>query len=131
MEAAYNIDRSRIYLVGGSRGAVYVGFHAHALAPRIAAAAMYAGGYSSLTSTCASCALPVYILVGGRDNLLDIATKARDWFLGCGSEVVFDKMRGVAHRGAGKSLLAGKANTILDWFSARPNVCLTGTARRR
>ncbi|MBA3499559.1 MAG: hypothetical protein M4D80_27010 [Myxococcota bacterium] len=131
VEAAYNIDRSRIYLVGGSRGAVYVGFHAHALAPRIAAAAMYAGGYSSLTSTCASCALPVYILVGGRDNLLDIATKARDWFLGCGSEVVFDKMRGVAHRGAGKSLLAGKANTILDWFSARPNVCLTGTARRR
>ena len=128
VEAAYNIDRTRIYLVGGSRGAVYVGFHAHALAPRIAAAAMYAGGYSSLTSTCAACTLPVYILVGDRDYLLDIATKARDWFVGCGGDVVFDKMRGVAHRGAGKSLLSGKANTILDWFSARPNVCL---ARRQ
>jgi predicted esterase len=124
VEAAYNIDRSRIYLVGGSRGAVYVGFHAHALAPRIAGAAMYAGGYSSLTSTCASCALPVYILVGDRDYLLDIAIKARDWFVGCGSQVVFDKLRGVTHRGAGKALLAGKAKTILYWFSARPNTCV-------
>lgn len=133
VEAAYNIDRSRIYLLGGSRGAVYAGFHADAFAPRIAGAAMYAGGYSSATSTCASCALPVYILVGDRDNLLDIAHKARDWFLGCGSEVVFDKMPGVTHRGAGKALLKGKANTILDWFSARPNACLppggSGTVR--
>ena len=130
VEAAYNIDRSRIYLVGGSRGAVYVGFHADAFAPRIAGAAMYAGGYSSVTSTCASCALPVYILVGDKDYLLDNARTARDWFLGCGSEVVFDKMPGVRHRGAGKSLLKGKANTILDWFSARPNACgMRGGAR--
>lgn len=124
VEAAYNIDRSRIYLLGGSRGAVYVGFYADAFAPRIAGAAMYAGGYSSATSTCAPCALPVYILVGDRDYLLDIAQKARDWFLGCGSEVVFDEMPGGRHRGVGKSLLKGKAATILDWFSARPNACL-------
>lgn len=128
VETAYNIDRSRIYLVGGSRGAVYVGFHADAFAPRIAGAAMYAGGYSSVTSTCASCALPVYILVGDKDYLLDIASKARQWFLGCGSEVVFDRMPGVSHRGAGKSLLKGKANTILDWFSARPSACLSSSA---
>lgn len=135
LEAAYNIDRSRIYLVGGSRGAVYVGFHADALAPRIAAAAMYAGGYSSATNTCASCALPVYILVGDRDFLLDIARKARSWFLGCGSEVVFDIMPGVRHRDVGKTLRKGKARTILAWFSARPNSCLppsvSGTSRSR
>ncbi|MBA3452700.1 MAG: hypothetical protein H0T42_06395 [Deltaproteobacteria bacterium] len=124
VEAKYNIDRSRIYLLGGSRGAVYVGFHADAFAPRIAGAAMYAGGYSSVTSTCASCALPVYILVGDRDYLLDIANKARDWFQSCGSEVVFDKMSGVRHRGIGKSLLKGKATTILEWFSARPSSCV-------
>ena len=124
VEAAYNIDRTRIYLVGGSRGAIYVGFHADALAPRIAGAAMYAGGYSSTTSTCAACALPVYILVGDRDFLLDIARKARGWFVGCGSEVVFDTLPGIRHRDIGKSLLRGKANTILDWFSARPNACL-------
>lgn len=124
VEAAYNIDRSRVYLVGGSRGAVYVGFHADAFGPRIAGAAMYAGGYSSVTGTCASCPLPVYILVGDKDYLLDIALKARGWFLGCGSEVVFDRMPGVPHRGAGKALLSGKANTILNWFSARPNACM-------
>jgi poly(3-hydroxybutyrate) depolymerase len=129
VEGAYNIDRARIYLVGGSRGAVFVGFHADAFAPRIAAAAMYAGGYSSNTETCAACALPVYILVGAKDNLLDIATKARDWFVACGSEVVFDKMPGVRHSGAGKSLLGGKANTILAWFTARPNACLTKRPR--
>jgi len=128
VEAAYNIDRSRIYLVGGSRGAVYVGFHADAFAPRIAGAAMYAGGYSSNTSTCASCALPVYILVGDRDFLLDIAEKAHRWFLGCGSEVTFDKVPGLRHRGAGKALLKGKASTILEWFSARPNACRSGTS---
>jgi predicted esterase len=124
VEAAYNIDRTRIYLVGGSRGAVYIGFHADAFAPRIAGVAMYAGGYSSVKNTCASCALPVYILVGDRDFLLDIATKARDWFVGCGSEVVFDKVPRLTHRGAGKSLLRGKAKTILDWFSTHPNACL-------
>jgi poly(3-hydroxybutyrate) depolymerase len=123
VEAAYNVDRSRIYLVGGSRGAVYVGFNTDAFAPRIAGVAMYAGGYSSATNTCAPCALPVYILVGDRDYLLDIARKARDWFLGCGSEVVFDTMPRVRHRDVGKALLNGKADTILDWFSARPNAC--------
>jgi len=71
----------------------------------------------------------VYILVGEKDVLLDLAEKARDWFLGCGSEVVFDKMPRVNHRGTGMTLLKGKANTILDWFSARPNACLSaGTA---
>ncbi|MBA3394993.1 MAG: hypothetical protein H0T89_20270 [Deltaproteobacteria bacterium] len=72
----------------------------------------------------------MYILVGDRDYLLDIALKARDWFLGCGSEVVFDKMPGGRHRGTGKSLLKGKANTILDWFSARPNTCLSRNVQK-
>lgn len=129
VEAAYNIDRSRIYMVGGSRGSVYIGFHAHAFAPRIAGAAMYAGGYSSITNTCAACALPVYILVGKRDFLRDIARKARAWFRGCGSEVVYDELPGVAHRGIGKALLGGKADTILEWFSARPNACLPASPR--
>jgi len=128
VEAAYNIDRSRVYLVGGSRGAVYVGFHADALAPRFAGVAMYAGGYSSNTSTCAACAMPVYILVGDRDFLLDIAHKAREWFVGCKSEVELDVMPKVRHRDVGKMLLSGKANTILDWFSARPNKCLARRA---
>ena len=124
VEAAYNVDRARIYIVGGSRGAVYVGFHADALAPRIAGAAMYAGGYSSVSGKCAACALPVYILVGDRDYLLDIARKAQRWFLDCGSEVMFDKLRRVSHAGAGKALLRGKAKAILAWFSTRPNACL-------
>lgn len=83
-------------------------------APRIAAAAMYAGGYSSTTNRCASCALPVYILVGDRDFLLDIARKARTWFLGCGSEVVFDVMPGVRHRDVGKALRKGKEQVSTD-----------------
>jgi poly(3-hydroxybutyrate) depolymerase len=129
VEAAYNIDRERIYLVGGSRGAVYVGFYADAFSPRIAGAAMYGGGYSSSSSTCAACAPPVYILVGDKDFLLDIAHKAQSWFVGCGSEVVFDELRGVRHRDIGKALLRGKADTILDWFSARPNACLPSARR--
>ncbi len=124
VEAAYNIDRSRVYLVGGSRGAVFVGFFADAFAPRFAAVAMYGGGYSSFANRCAACAVPAYVLVGDNDFLLDIAMKARDWFRDCGSEVELDTLPGVDHRGIGKAIMKGKASTILEWFRARPNACL-------
>jgi hypothetical protein len=56
--------------------------------------------------------------------LLDDATKARDWFAGCGSEVAFDKLRRVRHRDIGYWLERSKATKILEWFTARPNACV-------
>jgi poly(3-hydroxybutyrate) depolymerase len=123
LEAAYNIDRSRIYVVGGSRGAIFIGFHSAALASRIAGAALYAGGAASITRTCASCAVPVYVLIGSRDFLLGDAHEARTWFTACGSEVRYDELPKVRHRDIAEALLGGKANEILDWFTARPNAC--------
>jgi poly(3-hydroxybutyrate) depolymerase len=129
VEAAYNIDRSRIYMVGGSRGAIFIGFYAELLAPRIAGAALYAGGAPSAANTCAACALPVYVLVGDKDFLLRDVEQARDWFLGCGSEVMFDKLPKVRHRDIGVALEKSKANTILEWFSARPNTCRVSSVK--
>jgi hypothetical protein len=85
---------------------------------------MVSGGYSSITQTCPSCAaFPVYILIGDKDYLLPQAQKARDWFMSCGDEVLYDLMPGVDHQGGGEALKTGKGTAILSWFDARPNKC--------
>jgi predicted esterase len=122
--AQYAVDDRRVYALGGSGGAVYLGYRSAELPPRIAGFAMVSGGFSSITNTCESCLLPVYILEGDLDYLLSDAQLARDFFLGCGNEVVYDLLPGVDHQGAGEALRTGKGDAILSWFSARPNRCL-------
>ena len=80
VEAAYNVHLKREYLIGGSGGAVYIGYFADQFAPRIAGVAMVSGGWSARSKTCLSCSLPVYILIGDQDFLLSRAEQARDWY---------------------------------------------------
>lgn len=121
--AEYNIDLSRVYASGASGGAFYLGYRADELAPRFAGVNYLSGGYHALSGVCPVCPLPAYILDGDQDYTLYGAEYARDYFLACGSETVYDLLPGVTHQGVAFALAAGKGAAILQWFDARPNAC--------
>ncbi len=124
LQAQYNVDLNRVYAIGGSGGAVYLGYRSDELSPRVAGFAMVSGGFSSYSGACQACKIPLYILIGDQDFLLSQTQQARTFFEQCGNEVVFDLLPGVDHQGGGQSLATGKGSEILQWFGARSNRCL-------
>jgi poly(3-hydroxybutyrate) depolymerase len=116
--AARKIDRARVYLVGWSGGASYIGRRAPAWSVRFAAIVIHGGGMAPDDDDCSPRALPAYFLVGDRNPLHRLAIDLRAYFDACGGEVVWDVVAGADHAKEEAALTAKKADAILAWLAA-------------
>jgi len=109
------VDRDRIYLVGWSGGATYIGMNATAWPNEFAAAVIHGGGQPPDDEDCPS-HLPTYFLVGDRNPAFPAAKRLREYLQTCGQEVRWDLVEGADHREEDDALDAGKARKILGWL---------------
>lgn len=112
------IDPARVYLVGWSGGASYLGAHAARWHDRFAAIVVHGGGMAPAEADCPARALPAYFLVGDHNPLHALARALRSYFDGCGGDVVWDLVAGADHDREAAALTAKKAASILDWLAA-------------
>jgi poly(3-hydroxybutyrate) depolymerase len=112
------IDRSRVFLVGWSGGATYIGMHAAAWRGTFAAVVIHGGGMAPGDDTCTD--LPAYFLVGDKNPLHGLAKDLRGYFETCKAEVAWDLVRGADHGKEEAALTAKKAGAILAWLGAHP-----------
>jgi predicted esterase len=107
---------ARVFFIGWSGGATYLGWHSQAWAPEAAAIVFHGGGAAPSDQSCVT--LPAYFLVGDKNPLHHLATGLREYFDTCKQEVVWDLVKGGNHAREAKALTAKKARAILDWLAA-------------
>jgi poly(3-hydroxybutyrate) depolymerase len=113
------IDPTRIYLVGWSGGATYIGQRAPAWGRVFAAVVIHGGGQPPPGDECPAQAMPAYFLVGDKNPLHRLSKDLRAYFEGCNQEVAWDLVRGADHAKEEAALTFRKAGEILDWLAAR------------
>ncbi|HEY1558448.1 MAG TPA: PHB depolymerase family esterase [Kofleriaceae bacterium] len=116
------IDLARVYLVGWSGGASYIGWRAPAWSAHFAAVVLHGGGIPPDRPDVADCpnpGLPAYFLVGNKNPLHDLARELRAYFERCRQDVTWDLIEGADHAREETALTATKANAILDWLAER------------
>jgi len=113
------IDPARVYLVGWSGGASYIGYRARAWSSRFAAVVFHGGGMAPSDSDCPDPALPAYFLVGDRNPLHKLAKELRAYFDTCKQDVTWDLVKGGDHAKEESALTAAKARAILGWLASR------------
>jgi poly(3-hydroxybutyrate) depolymerase len=113
------IDRTRVYLVGWSGGASYIGARASAWSRDFAAIVLHGGGMAPESADCPDPGLPAYFLVGDRNPLHYLAKQLRGYFDACHQDVTWDVVAGADHAKEEAALTPRKAAAILDWLAAR------------
>ncbi len=113
------IDPARVYLVGWSGGASYIGRRVQAWSARIAALVLHGGGLPPAEDGCPEHGLPAYFLVGDKNPLHQLAVRLRGYLDGCEQDVTWDLVRGADHGKEEAALTAKKAAAILDWLGER------------
>lgn len=113
------IDSQRIYLVGWSGGATYIGLHAADWGSHFAAVVIHGGGMDPPDDQCPARVTPVYFLVGDRNPLHYLMKRLRGWFNHCQADIEWDLVRGADHDGEDRALDRKKALAILDWLAER------------
>ncbi|TKC95772.1 hypothetical protein [Polyangium fumosum] len=130
----YAIDADRVWIAGWSGGASFLGWNWARLGARYAAVVFVGGGIPPRESACApaptpTCAPPAYFLVGDRNPLHHLARGLHERVAACTRDVTWDLLPGKDHGGEWRALGAkGKADSLLDWLSARPRACNTEPA---
>ena len=118
IESAYDLDRTREYLVGWSGGADYLGWYAFQHSASFAGAAFLAGGVPYHPS-CPATHLAAYFLDGAADPryLSGQPLQVRSILAHCGDKTKLVVIPGADHEG---SLLAasspGTATSIVRWL---------------
>jgi len=115
--AVPRIDPKRVYLVGWSGGASYIGYRAQAWRERIAAVVLHGGGIPPAEDACTE--LPAYFFVGDKNPLHHLAVALRAYFDRCERDVMWDVVEGADHAKEEAALTAKKAGAILDWLGER------------
>jgi poly(3-hydroxybutyrate) depolymerase len=113
-----SIDPARVYLIGWSGGASYIGWRAAAWGAKFAALVLHGGGMAPAGPDCATTRLPVYFLVGDKNPLHYLARDLRHYFDGCNQQVVWDVIHGADYGREEAALTRKKADAILDWLAA-------------
>lgn len=119
VEAEYNVELQRVFLVGFSGGSSYLSWYARDFSDRFAAVAYLAGGYAPWNGQCQEpCPIPAYFLIGTNDFLLDGAQELRDYYQSCGHEVVFDLHQGIDHE-----IISSGLPALMTWFGSHEHLC--------
>jgi poly(3-hydroxybutyrate) depolymerase len=113
------IDASRIYLVGWSGGATYIGMHLQDWPDLFAAVVIHGGGVPPRNDRCLARSFPAYFLVGDKNPAHGAARRLREYFDRCGQEVKWDLVPGANHPMEDEALTPEKANAILRWLDER------------
>ena len=111
------IDPARIYLVGWSGGATYIGRRTQAWQAMFAALVIHGGGHEPYDDACPQRALPAYFLVGDKNPLHPLMKDLRSYFDRCKQEAVWDLVSGGDHDREDRALDAKKAQSILEWLA--------------
>jgi predicted esterase len=125
VEAAYSIDRARVYLSGWSGGSTYLGLSAPLLSPRFAAISLNGGGVPPPSGMCGACKPPVYYFAGSKNPMISLVRSTADYFKRCGHEVVWDLGSDLDHPGELQAIFAGPvAERVVAWLDTKRNTCL-------
>lgn len=112
------VDPKRIYLVGWSGGATYLGRHAQAWEDGgVAAMVFHGGGHEPYAEDCVT-HLPAYFLVGDKNPLHYLIKDLRAYFDRCKQDVTWDLVAGGDHDREDRALDRKKADIILDWMAS-------------
>ena len=117
--ARERIDVSRIYLVGWSGGATFIGKHLQEWPRMFAATVIHGGGVAPRGDDCPDQPFPAYFLVGNRNPGHGGARRLRAYFDDCGEEVKWDLLPGANHAAEDAALTTEKAEQILHWLASR------------
>ncbi len=112
------IDPARMWIVGWSGGASYIGYRTQEIERTFAAIVIHGGGMSPASGTCSTPKASVYFLVGSANPLHHLAEGLRAHYEGCGNDVTWAPIRGAGHDGEWRAL-AKRREAILGWLSTR------------
>jgi poly(3-hydroxybutyrate) depolymerase len=117
--ASHPIDPSRIFLVGWSGGATFIGQNLQAWPSVFAAAVIHGGGVQPRSPECPDRPFPAYFLVGDANPAHGGAKRLRAYFEDCGLDVRWDLLPGANHAEEDAALTPAKADEILSWLAER------------
>jgi poly(3-hydroxybutyrate) depolymerase len=117
--ALHAIDRQRVWIVGWSGGASYIGWHTQELERSFAAIVIHGGGLAPAYAACPRSKASVYFLVGDRNPLHRLAVALRSHYDQCGQDVQWSLLPGAAHEGEWSALDARRGKAILDWLATK------------
>ncbi len=107
------IDRDRMWIVGWSGGASYLGMRTQELERTFAGIVVHGGGVWPWPDDCPAEKPLVIFLVGNRNPLHANGLRLRDHYARCGNEITMHLLQGADHDGEWKALDA-KGGAILD-----------------
>jgi poly(3-hydroxybutyrate) depolymerase len=113
------IDSSRIYLVGWSGGATYIGQHLQHWPRLFAAVVIHGGGVPPRSRECPTRPFPAYFLVGDHNPTHGATKRLRAYFDACDQELIWDLQPGANHDKEDAALTREKASAILRWLETR------------
>jgi poly(3-hydroxybutyrate) depolymerase len=117
--ALHPVDRERLWLVGWSGGASYIGWNTQELERSFAGIVIHGGGLAPASSACPRLPASVYFLVGDRNPLHDLAVDLRRHYDACGQDVHWSLLAGAAHEGEWEALNDKEGPAILDWLATK------------
>lgn len=112
------IDTSRIYLVGWSGGATFIGKHLQEWPELFAAIVIHGGGVPPRSDDCPDRPFPAYFLVGDENPGHGAARRLREHFEDCDQDVRWDLLPGANHAKEDAALTPAKADQILRWLES-------------
>jgi len=115
----HRIDTTRMYLVGWSGGATFIGQHLQSWPRVFAAVVIHGGGQPPNDAACPDRPFPAYFLVGDQNPAHGAAKRLRAYFDGCEQEVQWDLLRGADHAMEDAALTGAKGDQILRWLANR------------
>jgi poly(3-hydroxybutyrate) depolymerase len=110
------IDMSRVFLVGWSGGATYIGKKMPAWASLFAGVVIHGGGVAPSDDECPARPFPAYFLVGDENPAHRGSVRLREYFERCKLDVKWDLLPGANHPLEDAALTPAKATEILQWL---------------
>jgi predicted esterase len=112
------IDRERMWIVGWSGGASYIGFRTQEIERSFAAIVLHGGGVPPARGICPTTSAPIYFLVGDANPLHSLAVRLRDHYETCKNDLTWMLLKGADHEGERRALPAHR-EAILDWLATK------------
>jgi predicted esterase len=112
------IDKKRMWLVGWSGGASYMGYRTQELEKTFAALVLHGGGIPPADGVCGQDKRPVFFVVGDGNPLHHLARSLRDHYAACGHEVRWSLLPRADHAGEWRGLDA-HGQAIATWLAGK------------